>query len=96
MAVQHHPHGTLRKGAAVAGPLALVLLPKCPLCLLPFIAALGIAVPAGPLLNGIFAAVVLVWMSLFLIGTPSARMRLALIAVAAIAIAGRLANAMPV
>jgi hypothetical protein len=96
MAVHLNPHGTLRKGAAVAGPLALILLPKCPLCLLPFVAALGIAIPPGPLLNGIFAAVVIVWASLFMFATTSTRMRLALIAVAAIAIAGKIANVMPV
>jgi hypothetical protein len=96
MAVHHRPHGTLRKGAAVAGPLALVLLPKCPLCLLPFVAALGIAVPPGPLLNGIFAAVVIIWASLFVFATTSLRMRIALIVVAAIAIAGRVAGAMPI
>lgn len=96
MATHHHPHGTLRKGAAVAGPLALILLPKCPLCLLPFVAALGIAIPPGPLLNGIFASVVLVWASLFVVATKSMRMRLALLAVATIAIVGKITNTMPV
>src|SRR4051812_31333144 len=96
MAIQHNPHGTLRRGAAVAGPLALILLPKCPLCLLPFVAALGIAIPPGPLLNGIFASVVLVWVSLFVVATKSMRMRLALLAVAAITIAGKITNTMPV
>ena len=86
MAMHHNPRGTLRRGAAVAGPLALILLPKCPLCLLPFIAALGIAIPPGPLLNGLFASVVIVWAALFVAATKSMRMRLALLAVAAIAI----------
>lgn len=91
-----HAHGKLRKGAAFAGPLALILLPKCPLCLLPLVATLGIAIPPGPLLNGIFAAIVIVWASLFVYTTPSMRMRGVLVAVGVLAIVGRVSGSMPV
>ena len=41
----------LRRSAAFAAPLSVAVLPKCPLCLMPILAALGVAVPSGALLD---------------------------------------------
>ncbi|MGZ4778523.1 MAG: hypothetical protein ACXV5L_04955 [Thermoanaerobaculia bacterium] len=65
-ATSHRVHRVRDKAlhyAAGAGPLSLLLLPKCPLCLLPLLAFFGIALPsaaglwvvAGILITGWFA-----------------------------------------
>ena len=51
----------LRNIARFSGPVALIVLPKCPLCLLPLAAALGIAIPSFALTIAA-AAVAMVWL----------------------------------
>ena len=48
------------RGAALAGPLAVLAIPKCPLCLLPLLAAAGIALPSAPLLDALAIAFVII------------------------------------
>ena len=42
---------TLRHVAAFSGPIAFLTLPKCPLCLLPLLAATGLAISPGAALD---------------------------------------------
>lgn len=93
----HHEecHAAVMPHASYVGPITLLLLPKCPLCLLPLVAALGIGVPAGPLLNAIVAAIVLAWVFFFVRATPSRALRAAIIAIAAVVIAGRVTSLRP-
>src|ERR1022692_1709281 len=51
---------------ASAGPLSLLLLPKCPLCLLPLLAFLGIAIPASTGLWIAAGVVVAAWLAVLL------------------------------
>ena len=39
-------HHRIRAAGASVGPLSLLLLPKCPLCLVPLLALIGVTVPA--------------------------------------------------
>jgi len=50
------------------GPISLLLLPKCPLCLTPLLAALGIAiVPNVGLLYAAAAVLIVIWLSVVLV-----------------------------
>ena len=52
---------------ACAGPISLLLLPKCPLCLIPLFAALGIVIaPSMGLLYVAGGILVLAWLSVVL------------------------------
>jgi hypothetical protein len=50
--------------APSALPLAILVLPKCPLCLLPVLAAAGSALPPAPLLNGLVVTAAAAWLVL--------------------------------
>jgi hypothetical protein len=76
--------------AAVLGPIALLLVPKCPLCLLPLLAAAGIAAPPSPLLNAIIGAAVIGWGTLLFTVTRSWMLRACGVMLAASVVAGRL------
>jgi hypothetical protein len=52
---------------ASAGPLSLLLLPKCPLCLLPLLAFLGIAMPASTGLWIAAGIVVAAWLGILVV-----------------------------
>ena len=56
------------KGAGRAAPailpLVLLVVPKCPLCLLPLFAAAGSVLPPAPLLDGLVVATALAWLTL--------------------------------
>jgi hypothetical protein len=56
-------------------PLAMILVPKCPLCLLPLLAVAGAALPPAPLLNGILGAAAIAWLALLTNMTRSAAAR---------------------
>jgi hypothetical protein len=49
---------------ASAGPLSLLLLPKCPLCLLPLLALLGIVLPASTGLWILAGLLVAAWLAI--------------------------------
>jgi len=82
----------VRFGAS-AGPISLLLLPKCPLCLMPLFAALGIVIaPSMGLLYLAGGILVLAWLSvvLFLSRQPLVRVSaLVLAIVGAFGIAGQ-------
>lgn len=80
------------RGAALAGPFVVLAIPKCPLCLLPLLAAAGIALPSGPLLDAIVIAVVTLWAAIVSIVAASARIRVLSLLAAAMIIAGRLTS----
>lgn len=52
-------------------PLAMVLIPKCPLCLLPFFAAAGLTLPPRGWLDGFLVAVAAAWLGLLANATRS-------------------------
>jgi hypothetical protein len=51
------------RSVAIWAPLVLPFLPKCPLCVLPLAAVLGVALPPGPLLDALVAAGVAAWLA---------------------------------
>jgi hypothetical protein len=53
-----------RRGLALAGPVAVLIAPKCPLCLMSLFAMAGVAIPAGPALQIAFIAVIIGWLLL--------------------------------
>jgi len=64
---KHHHLGFAGTGiGASAGPLSLLLLPKCPLCLLPLLTFLGIAMPASTGLWIAAGVVVAGWLAVLL------------------------------
>jgi hypothetical protein len=80
----HRVRDTALHYAAGAGPLSLLLLPKCPLCLLPLLAFFGIALPATASL-WVFAGIILAaWFAILMI---AARRLPAIRAAACIAVA---------
>lgn len=78
-----------RVAANVIWPVAVLALPKCPLCLLPLLAFLGLAVDPGPVLDLIVIAFVGLWLALFLRTTKSHALRGVVLLAAALVIAGR-------
>jgi len=62
----HQRFGSARVGAC-AGPLSLLLLPKCPLCLLPLFAFLGIAMPSSTGLWVAAGILITAWLSVLLV-----------------------------
>jgi hypothetical protein len=55
--------------SAGAGPLSLLLLPKCPLCLIPLLAFFGIALPASTSLWIVAGILVAAWFAVLLIAS---------------------------
>ena len=87
-----------RRLGAGAGPLSLLFLPKCPLCLLPLTAALGIGLPSSSTIAALGVAGVLVWLGLFFFKTrrrSQMRLRLAAVAAATLALVAIVAHAVP-
>lgn len=52
-------------------PLVMLLVPKCPLCLLPLFAAAGVALPRRGLLDGFLVVAVAAWLALLASATRS-------------------------
>jgi hypothetical protein len=78
-----------RRGLTLAGPLVMMVIPKCPLCLLPFFAAVGIAAPSGPVLQAIIAAAVILWISWLIRMTKSRAVLAVAFLAAALVLIGR-------
>ena len=53
-------------------PLALLFVPKCPLCVLPLFAAFGSFLPPAPVLDAIVGLTALLWLVLLARARPSA------------------------
>src|SRR5688500_15460827 len=80
----------LSRAAAATAPLTVLMLPKCPLCVMPLLTATGIALPAAPLLDFLSVAIV-AGFTLLQLRVSSSRIAQGLaIAGAALLIAGRL------
>jgi hypothetical protein len=60
------PSGRGRRVAGAGGALAVLLVPKCPLCLLPLAVATGVALPSRPWLDGLAVAAVAAWLAFVL------------------------------
>lgn len=60
------------------GPLSMLLLPKCPLCLIPLLAFLGIAMPASAGLWIAAGVLVLAWLALLVVVTRKQPLLLAM------------------
>ncbi|HEV7767396.1 MAG TPA: hypothetical protein VGQ76_20515 [Thermoanaerobaculia bacterium] len=86
----------VRRGIAWAGPLVVIAIPKCPLCLLPLFAIAGIAAPPRPLLDAIVIVVVLSWCGFLLFTVRTKTLRVIAVIAAALVIVGRLAPLPPV
>jgi hypothetical protein len=73
-----------RRLGASAGPLSLLFLPKCPLCLLPLTAALGIGLPSSAMIVAAGVVGVSLWLGFVFFATRRhSHPRLCLAAVAA-------------
>ncbi len=81
--------GRLGRIAGAAAALAIPFLPKCPLCLLPLAATAGIALPRGPMVEGVVTAAVALWLAGILATARWLPVRLAAAAAAAAIIGGR-------
>src|SRR6184192_3112604 len=75
--------------AAVAAPSLVAIAPKCPLCLLPLCAALGISVPSAPLMNVALALIAAIWI---LIVYRRGRAVIPSAGAAGLVVVGRIAN----
>jgi len=70
-AVKRNRHAAVRTAPALL-PLALLFVPKCPLCVLPLFAAFGTLLPPAPALDAIVGLTALVWLTLLVRARPSA------------------------
>ncbi len=75
--------------AAAAGAAAVPFLPKCPLCILPLAAALGIALPGGPIVEAFAIAAVAAWLLVTLATARWLGVRLGAVAAALAILGGR-------
>ena len=71
-------------------PVAMLCVPKCPLCLLAVCAALGLVLPPAPLLDGLVFLAAVGWFALVIRVTPSAPARAAGVCGAILLVGGRL------
>src|SRR5260221_7498349 len=79
----------VREVAAVVGPIPLLLVPKCPLCLLALLAASGVAAQPTIIVTAILAAVIAGWEVFLFRVTHSSLLRACGVISAALLIAGR-------
>ena len=77
------------KGGSVAGPLVLLAIPKCPLCLLPLVVAIGLSPPSRHVLDTFAVGVGLLWAAAILLRSPGATVVAGVVAATAAALAGR-------
>jgi hypothetical protein len=59
------------RSAGAALPLLLLFLPKCPLCLLPYLAVLGAIFPPEPVLDALVGVTAAVWLLLLVRARPA-------------------------
>jgi hypothetical protein len=70
-AMNGNRHAAVRAAPALL-PLALLFVPKCPLCVLPLFAAFGSLLPPAPVLDAIVGLTAFVWLILLARARPSA------------------------
>jgi len=83
------PSGRGRRVAVVGGALAILLVPKCPLCLLPLAAAAGVALPSRPWLDGLAVVAVAAWLAFVLSTARWPPIKGASVAAASLLLSGR-------
>jgi hypothetical protein len=83
------PAGLAARSAPALLPLTLLLVPKCPLCLLALFAVVGSALPSARVLDGIVVATALGWLAILFLKHPSLPSRAAGLAGVALLLAGR-------
>lgn len=84
-----------RRVAGILWPCTLLLIPKCPLCLLPLFAALGLGVPSGLAINVGIACIAAGWIWFVFSAASSVLLRAGSVVVAVFLLAGRLFSAIP-
>ena len=67
MTVSKNSHPGLGSVGACAGPISLLLLPKCPLCVLPLFALLGLSMPPSGGLWIAAAVILSAWLGILLV-----------------------------
>ena len=77
------------KGGSVAGPLVLLAIPKCPLCLLPLVLAIGLSPPSRHALDNFAVGVGLLWAAAILLRSRATIVVAGAVAATAAALAGR-------
>ena len=60
-----------RRSVSAAVPVAMLLVPKCPLCVLSLFTAFGLALPPAPVLDALVGVAALAWLALLARARPS-------------------------
>lgn len=84
-----HARGRFARIAAPVAAAAVPFLPKCPLCVLPLAAAMGVALPHGPAVEAIAAGAVAGWLGVTLATARWWPVRLSAVAAALAILGGR-------
>src|ERR1043166_5032906 len=84
-----------RRIAGIVWPFSLLVIPKCPLCVLPLLAALGIAAPPGAAISVAIACIAAGWAWFIFRVASSLALRAGSAALAALVIAGRAFSVLP-
>jgi hypothetical protein len=84
-----HARGRFARIAAAVAAAAVPFLPKCPLCVLPLAAAMGVALPHGPAVEAIAAGAVAGWLGVTLATARWWPVRLSAVAAALAILGGR-------
>jgi hypothetical protein len=82
----------MRRLGGVAGAvaaLAIPFFPKCPVCVLPLVAAAGISLPQGPAIEALVVAAAAGWLAVVLSSARWRPVRVGATAAAAFLLAGR-------
>jgi hypothetical protein len=69
MATNHQRLGIAGVHLTTVGPLSLLFLPKCPLCVLPLLACLGVALPASVGLPLVVGTLIAAWTTVLFVMT---------------------------
>ena len=81
--------GRFGRIAGAGAALLIPFVPKCPLCLLPLAAAIGVALPSQPVLDGVVAIAASAWLAVTLASARWPPLKVASIAAAALLLGGR-------
>lgn len=85
-----------RRGlAAMFGPVSLLLIPKCPLCILPLLAGLGIGFSRGLVINVLVGLIAVGWTWFVFSAASSIILRVVSVVVTLLVVVGRVFPLMP-
>ena len=91
MATNHQRLGSAGVHLTTAGPVSLLLLPKCPLCFVPILAFFGVALPASAAMPVVVGTLLAVWTAVLLLMTwrqPRLRVVICIAAIVSLAAVG--------